>query len=407
MTCFIHKFQQGNNTKSATPPPDQFEIGRTLKILFLNYEFPPIGGGGANATKYLFKEFSAVNGLEIDLVTSAWQDPGVEEFSPDIRVHKLDIHKKKLHYWTHREIIEYLIKAYRYTYSLVKDVQPDICHAFFGFPSGLVAYLLRDKLPYIVSLRGSDVPGFNNRFSLEYLFLTPLFKKIWRQSRRVIANSRGLKSLALQTAPEQDIDVIFNGIDIEEFRPKTDSGPGDKQINLITVSRLIERKGLDYLIRSMPEIQERDPRVTLTIIGEGNLEEELKSLSNNLGVSDHVTFLGFQDHSKMPAHYNNAHIFLLPSKNEGMSNTILEAMACGLPIVTTQTGGTGELIEGNGIIVPMEDSHAIAQAVLKITADPDLMRGMGEKSRRTAEEFGWHEQAMKYVDIYNANIGDH
>ena len=75
-------------------------------------------------------------------------------------------------------------------------------------------------------------------------------------------------------------------------------------------------------------------------------------------------------------------------------------MACGLPIVTTETGGTGELIEDNGIIVPMEDSYAIAQAVLKIAADPDLMRAMGEKSRRTAEEFGWHEQAMKYVEIY-------
>ncbi len=369
-----------------------------MKVLFLNYEFPPIGGGGANATYYLFKEFSKVPGLEIDLVTSAWESPGIESFSSNIRIHKLVVNKKRLHYWTHREVMEYLVRGYFYSKSLIEDIRPDACHAFFGFPSGLIAYWLRKKAPYIVSLRGSDVPGFNNRFSMEYVFLTPLFKKIWSNSRRVIANSRGLKSLARQTSPEQDIEIIFNGIDIDEFKPKEKSTDGP--INLIVVSRLIERKGVDFLIKALPKILRAEPRARLIIVGEGNLENELKTLAAQSGPAEKVIFMGFQEHSEMPALYNNANIFILPSKNEGMSNTVLEAMACGLPIVTTQTGGTNELIAGNGIIIPMENSAAISQAVLKILADPALMKEMAEKSRKLALEFGWRKQAMKYLDIY-------
>ncbi|MFQ5645596.1 MAG: glycosyltransferase [bacterium] len=369
-----------------------------MKVLFLNYEFPPIGGGGANATRYFFKEFSTVPDLEIDLVTASWNSPGIENFSPNIRLHKLDIHKKRLHYWTHREVIEYLFKAYTYSRSLIKKTEYDLCHAFFGFPSGLVAYRLRKKLPYIVSLRGSDVPGFNNRFSWEYVFLTPLFKKIWSRSREVVANSRGLKLLAAQTAPLQEIGIIYNGIDTGEFAPQENRPAEADEFNIITVSRLIERKGLDYLIKALPEIP--NPRTKLTIIGEGNLQNKLKLLARELGVYDRVDFPGFVEHRHLPEYYRNADLFVLPSKNEGMSNTVLEAMACALPVITTDTGGTDELIRDNGIIIPMEDSGAISRAVREIMTDAGLRKKMSGKSRESALEFGWHKQAMKYLALY-------
>lgn len=378
-----------------------------MRVLFLNYEFPPIGGGGANATKYLLREFSSIANLEIDLVTSSWDKPGVEDFSSRIRLHKLEVHKKRLHFWTHREIIEYLFKGFFYSKSLVRKIKPHICHAFFGFPSGLIALWLRDGLPYIVSLRGSDVPGFNNRFSAEYVFLAPLFKRIWNCSHRVIANSEGLKYLALKTTPEQHIQIIFNGIDTDEFKPPQEKlNEYPDHINLIAVSRLIERKGIDYLIKALPEILKKDKRVRLTIIGEGNLEDDLKLLAKRLDISDKVSFVGFQDHNLMPEHYNNAHLFVLPSKNEGMSNTILEAMACGLPIITTNTGGTSELIKENGFIVPMEDVSAISSAVLEALADKKLMEIMRKRSRNIALEFSWKKQALKYFNIYKEVTGE-
>ena len=171
---------------------------------------------------------------------------------------------------------------------------------------------------------------------------------------------------------------------------------------MLVVARLIERKGIAFLIEALPVILKEDDRVRLTIIGEGNLEEKLKSLAKRQGVADKVTFMGFREHNRMPKYYNKAQLFILPSKNEGMSNTILEAMACGLPIITTRTGGTGELIKGNGILVPVEDSQAIARAVLKIMAEPQSRKKMAEKSRQIALEFSWRKQAMKYVDIYKS-----
>ncbi|MBI5787290.1 MAG: glycosyltransferase family 4 protein [Candidatus Schekmanbacteria bacterium] len=367
-----------------------------MKILFLNYEFPPIGGGGANATYYLFKEFASFPELEIDLVTSAWGKGGSENFSPNIRIHKLEIGKKRLHNWTHREVLSYIYHTRQYIKKL--SLKADLCHAFFGFPSGLIAYELRKNLPYIVSLRGSDVPGFNHHFNLEYVFLTPLFKKIWAKSRRVIANSVGLRDLAHKTAPHQEIGVIYNGIDVDEFKPQVRKNSG--KINLIIVSRLIGRKGIDYLLRAMPEVIKKFPQITLTIIGEGNLEQHLQSLSADLGIAAGVSFLGFQEHSQMPRYYNNADIFILPSKNEGMSNTVLEAMACGLPIITTNTGGTGELIRGNGVIIPMENPQAIAEAVIRLISNPQERMMMGQKSREIALEFSWRQQALRYWEIY-------
>jgi len=137
-----------------------------MRVLMLNYEYPPIGGGASNATYYLLKEFAIRRNIEVDLVTSS---PNTkfkkEELGDNIVIHKLPIGKKKLHYWTQREILAYSKRAYKYIKKLMQIKKYDVTHAFFGIPSGAIAYLFKKEIPYVVSLRGSDVPGFNKRFS--------------------------------------------------------------------------------------------------------------------------------------------------------------------------------------------------------------------------------------------------
>ena len=368
-----------------------------MKILMLNYEFPPLGGGAANACKYILKEMSR-KGIEVDLVTSSSNKFETEKIGETVNIYKLAIGKKNIHYWTQREILTYSWKARRFISGLIREKQYDLCHAFFGIPCGAIAYLYRKQLPYIVSLRGSDVPGFNQRFSFQYIFLKPIIRRVWRNAKAVIANSDGLKKLAQKTYPNCPIDIIYNGIDIEQFKPARN----DKdKLRILCVSRLIERKGIDYLLRSIPPIKERfGNRFEVWIVGEGNLEQQLKGLSRQLGVADVVSFKGYIEHSRLPDIYASSDILVLPSLSEGMSNTILEAMACGLPIVTTNTGGSKELINGNGIIIPTGDAKGIADAISKLIEERSLRGKMGTKSRELATELSWATVAERYLEIY-------
>ena len=371
----------------------------------LNYEFPPIGGGGANANKYILKQFADAEDLSIDLVTSSEDGADrTEAFAPNIMLHRLNVRKKALHYWTQAEVLRWLWRARGYVKKSLDLSSYDVCHAIFGFPSGMIAYLIRKRLPYIISLRGSDVPGFNQRFSAQYVILKPIFRRIWRKAAAVIANSEGLRDLALET-DNVPIGVIPNGVDTDEFAPADIfASPGPR---VICVSRLIERKGIDFLIRAMPAVIEKHPQATLSVFGEGNIEEELEELVRSLGLTGAVTLPGRIEHDELPARYADADVFVLPSKNEGMSNTVLEAVASGLPVVGTTVGGNNVLVEEgrNGFLVEPESADALADAVLKIAADGDGARAMGKRSREIAETMSWQAVADAYAARYAEYAG--
>jgi len=368
-----------------------------MRVLMLNYEYPPLGGGGSNACKYILNEFAKKN-IEVDLVTSSPSNTfETEKIGNVISIYKLPINKKDIHYWTQREIISYSWKAKKFIAKLMKEKEYDVCHAFFGIPCGAIAYLFRRKMPYIVSLRGSDVPGFNNRFGLQYVFLNPIIKQVWKQAGAVVANSEGLKDLALKTSPDQEISVIYNGIDISEFKPDLNKANNNDEMRIVCVSRLIERKGIRFLIEAIEKLKDRN--VKLILVGEGNQEDELKKLVVNSRIPDRVEFKGYMDHDSIADLYRTSDVFVLPSLNEGMSNALLEAMASGLPVIVTDTGGTSELIDGNGVVVPMCDSDAIAEAIREFMDNPDTHK-MGMRSREIAEQMGWGAIGEAYLNVY-------
>jgi glycosyltransferase involved in cell wall biosynthesis len=119
-----------------------------------------------------------------------------------------------------------------------------------------------------------------------------------------------------------------------------------------------------------------------------------------LNVTEYVEFLGYVPHAELPLHYLTSDVFVLPSKNEGMSNTILEAMASGLPIITTDTGGTAELIDGNGIIVPVNSPQSIKNAILDYVKSLEMKKEHGIRSRKVVEGMDWGIVAKNYYHIY-------
>ena len=380
-----------------------------MKLLFLNYEYPPLGGGAANATEYLLREYAGMPDLEVHLVTSAVGREYVrEDIDGRVVVHRIPIGKdaSDLHHQSRGDLFSYTMKGYLFARKLIrKEANFDLIHAFFSVPCGAMAFLLRleFRLPYIVSLRGADVPGYSERFTVIYAFVRPLVRCIWKFAAAVVANSRGLMELAKKTRPRQDIPVIPNGVNISEFSPSKEE-PDDETVRILVVSRLTPRKGIRFLIRAMKLLRGSLPErnTELMIAGGGDEEEALRTLAESEGASDQVRFLGRVPHEKLPDIYKQADIFCLPSLNEGMSNTVLEAIASGLPIVATVTGGTEELVTDgeNGYFVEMESPEDLAEKLGKLVVDPGIRVRMGAASRTRAESMSWHAVASRYREEY-------
>ena len=375
-----------------------------MRILILNYEFPPLGGGAGNATFYLLKEFAKCDNLKIDLVTSSADKYREEQFADNIKIYYLDIGKNKnLHSQSNRDLLRYSWKAYLFSKKLIKQNNYNLIHSFFGIPCGYIAMNL--KLPYIVSLRGSDVPFYSKKyFLLDKLIFKRLSKKIWRNSKAVIANSVDLKTLALESAPRQKIEVIYNGVDTEEFKP---SNKTTQEFTVISTSRLIERKGIEYLIDGFIKFNKKYKDSKLLLVGKGNLEKELKEKIEKAGVQNRIDFLGIVNHYKIADYYRKADVFVLPSLNEGMSNSLLEAMASGLAIITTNTGGAKELIgENSGIIINKENSDDIFNALEKLYLDRKILNGLKKANRENALKMDWRKIADKYLEIYKLQCNE-
>jgi len=367
-----------------------------MRVLMLNFEFPPIGGGAANANYYLLKEFAKKDDISVDLITTSENNIfEVEQFSENIRVFRLNVGKKDLHYWRMPEILRWSYLAYNRSKKLISENSYDLIHCWFGWPSGVIGYFFRGKIPYIISLRGSDVPGFNPRLRiLDRLFFSRISKVVWSNSSSVVANSGGLRELARKTL-KRKIELVYNGVDTKEFEP-TQNKKESKSIRLISVGRLIERKGYEYLVKALKGINHN---ITLTLIGDGNLKDHLRELSKKTSVS--VEFKGALAHMEIARELQKADIFIMPSLNEGMSNSVLEAMACGLPIITTNVGGSSELIDGNGQVIEKADVNAIVSALERYLEDLSLMIKHGKRSREIIEKrFGWYKTGEQYISLY-------
>jgi glycosyltransferase involved in cell wall biosynthesis len=369
-----------------------------MKILVLNYEFPHLGGGAGHVTYQLLREFGGRPDLSFDVVTSSTGGARIEQFSGNTRVHFLDIGKKgDLHYQTIRDLLSYSRKALRYARSLARKEEYDLCHAFFGVPCGYIANRL--GLPYIVSLQGSDVPFFNERFRvLDRLLLGRMSRRIWRRASWVVANSKGLRDLAHKTSPDRRIEIIPNGVDTHLFQPGEKSGEG---LRVVCVARLIRRKRIDLLIRAIAELREEP--VSLSLAGTGNEEDRLKALAREIGVEDKVRFAGYVEHGEIPAFFQAGDIFALPSVSEGMSIAILEAMASGLPILMNDTGGSSEILEdgANGFLLESGSVTDIVRRIREFLGNRELLRRQGAVSRKKAEDLSWTRIADQYADLYH------
>lgn len=219
-------------------------------------------------------------------------------------------------------------------------------------------------------------------------------------SKRDISRAYGI--------PPAKIAVTYAGVDSAfTTNPSQRARNHDDPFSLLFCGRLNgphEQKGVDLLLKSLPLILGHH-KVVLNVIGTGPRLPQYQALAERLGVSENVRFLGFVEHQEMPRHYQQADLFVLPSRRESFGLVLAEAMACGLPVVATTAGAIPEVVEDGvtGVLVPPDDPEALANAVVSLLSNAPRMKAMGRAgAQRVCERFTWGKVAQRVVDGYHS-----
>ena len=272
----------------------------------------------------------------------------------------------------------------------------DLIDAHYFYPEGVAAVRIGRRLgrPVVVTARGSDINVFP-RYALPRRQIV----RAARNSKRVITVSRALKDrLSELGVPEDHVVVLPNGVDLDMFSP-LDRLEVRRQLNLsgvvvLSVGNLIESKGHHYAIRALKWL----PDATLVIVGEGKLRPKLERLAQDAQVAQRVVFTGDVRHEQTKLYYNAADVLVLASSREGMPNVVIEALACGCPVVATRVGGIPEVVSEAdcGVLIDDRDPETVArgiQAVLERFRERHAIR-------RYAERFGWRDTARRQLDLF-------
>lgn len=375
---------------------------RPPHFLFINYEYPPVGGGGGNATQQIGRAL-VKRGAKVTVLTAAQGRLPRRENDRGVQVYRIWAARRRQDRCSIPEMLMFMAHALLTAPGLARQIKAAAAMVFFGLPSGPIGWWLKQRLglPYVVSLQGGDVPGFMGEEMALYHRLTGgLITRVWRAANAVVANSNGLASLARHHAPDIDIDMIPAGADLDAVEPPTVptlEGP----LRLLFVGRLVNQKGIDVLFRALATMKGHTDW-TLTIAGEGPLKDELALAAHRLQLAERIVFRGWLERDHLPAIYEQADVFVLPSRDEGMPNAMLEAMAAGLPVVGSKVAGVDEVvIDGEtGFLVPPEDADALAHALRIIIEDRDRTFELGQASRKRAEQrYSWTFAADSYLSL--------
>lgn len=375
-----------------------------MKLLLINSEYPPIGGGAGNATANIAQELSKQR-HQVMVITSCYRKLPFREMHDGVDVRRVRSLRRKQDRSTVIEQIVFIISASLWSLDLVRDFQPEATLAFFGIPSGGVAWLLKKlyKIPYVVSLRGGDVPGFRPYdFQFHHKLMAPFLRMVWKDADAVVANSNGLRDMASKFETCVEIPVIPNGVKLDKFISVDRKWTPPR---LLSVGRVVYQKGFDLAMRALADL--RSQPWEWTIAGDGPEMASLKKLASELEIENRIHFIGWQSKEQLLERYQQSNLFLFPSRHEGMPNAVLEAMACGLPVIATNIAGNEELIVDNrtGLLVPPENVGFLRTALERLLPEPALRFTMGQASRRRVEEhYSWTRVADQYASIFKGLI---
>lgn len=274
---------------------------------------------------------------------------------------------------------------------VVRRFQSTVVHAVMESYAGIALWLhgLIGRAPRMLTLQSGDLDE-----KVGPRIPAWLWKKIHATPEFVtgISNYLVRRAIRLGQSAERTA-VVPNGVDLAHALSSRRTS-GTSRHRIVCVARLSPEKGLEYLIRSMRTVRQSIPDATLTLVGGGALEDQLKNLTISLGLTDVIEFRGALPHDETLREIASAELFVCPSLAEGLGIVFIEAQALGVPVVGTNVGGIPDVIEDGktGLLVPPRDEHALTEAIIKMLEHPIYASEL--------ERFDWNRIAEQYADLY-------
>jgi glycosyltransferase involved in cell wall biosynthesis len=346
---------------------------------------------------YQFEALSPYIRIRKNLVNVSFHQVGSLKISPTSR----SLPKYAFH-------TEFSVRSFIAARKLLKQEEIDIIHhmlpAVFDYTLSSLSLLEKNlKQPFVFG----PVSSHYYRRPLNERILQPLtsrlHKKTIQRCSRLIAISSHVRDLYKKLIDEKKISVIPFGIDTELFKP-IQIKEKREECSILYAGSLYRLKGLQHLIYALAEIRKQGLKAKLTIVGEGQQKHELVALAEKLGIKTHVFFEGFVPYANMPKYYQQCDIFCFPTLGEPFGKAMIEAMACGKPVIASAIGGSTEIIRDgvNGVLFSPADSEALSTKMGWLLTDPKTRLRMGSKARQAVvERFSWPIIAEKYHQLYS------
>ena len=310
--------------------------------------------------------------------------------------------------WLILQVPFFLFFQFMAILKIAKKERPDVIHAHWIFPTAFSAVLAKklQKIPVISTVHGGDI------FGLKGPLFTKIIKYTLKRSYVCTVNSKATLD-AVRRILERDYEIIPMGVNTIGYSKERSSGDIRRRFRvkdklLLFVGRITEKKGVEYLIRAIPDILKAFPHTKLLIVGEGDLKEQLQKLSFQLHLQDAISFTGSMTHEELPNYFASADIFIGPSiiaksgDTEGLGVVFLEALASSCAVIASEVGGIPDIIKDGetGLLVPQKNPQAIAEAITKLIQNRELRHRLAENGRRyVVENFNWEVVGERYRQI--------
>ncbi|HEX9838939.1 MAG TPA: glycosyltransferase family 4 protein [Anaerolineales bacterium] len=370
-----------------------------MRILVLNHEFPPIGGGGGRAAEDICRELSR-RGYEIKVLTAHIKGLPREEERDGYQVIRLPSWRTQPYKASFLSMAAYVLAGLWTGHRLIRSFKPDVIHAHFAVPAGALARALSwmTGVPYVLTVHLGDVPGgVPEKTGGWFRWVYPFTRGIWRNANQIVAVSEFTRQLALKKY-DVKIQVIPNGVDLGTVA--SNFIHLNQPPRIVFAGRFMAQKNPLQLVQTLDGLKQLQWQCVM--IGDGPLMQDVRRAVAESDLENRFQFTGWIDPQDVLNWFDRSDILFMPSRSEGLPVVGVQALAKGLAIVASQVGGFVDLVDHdkNGYLIHQEDIAKFSTSLLGLLSDSNRLLSFRNASLEKAKCFEINQVVKEYENIF-------